>query len=107
MTPKEILDEANQSAQEAGQLAVIEHGDTQGLCGAAWIVLRPARGAFVNYLKSQGIGERGVYGGWEISVDGPQGYRGQNSDVKEAAVRAFARVLKDNGLRASVCTRLV
>jgi hypothetical protein len=29
-----------------------------GLCGFAWVTISPARGAFVNYLKSREIGKR-------------------------------------------------
>jgi hypothetical protein len=106
MTPQEIYEEAEQSAADAFRLAMIEHDPMGGLCGTAWIVVRPARGPFISYLKSKGIGETGVYGGWEITVATPPEYRGQNSDIKEAGVRAFARVLKENGLKAAVCTRL-
>ena len=35
-----------------------------GLCGYAWVNISPARGAFVNYLKSREIGRKGYYGGY-------------------------------------------
>lgn len=107
MTPQEIFETAQERAYEAARLAMIEHDQFAGECQAAWIIVRPARGPFVSYLKKIGHGDRGDYGGWEVDVKTPAELRGQNGEIKEAAVRAFAQVLKDNGIRASVHTRLV
>jgi hypothetical protein len=104
MTPAEILDEANFAAKEAAKLSSIKNPDVLGACGAVWITVRPARGPFVSHLKSIGNGERGDYGGWYVDFD--CGYRGQNSDVKYDAAKAFVDVLRKNGIRASANQRL-
>jgi hypothetical protein len=73
-----------------------------GLCGFAWVNISPARGAFVNYLKSRQVGSKGYYGGYEIWVR----EFGQSVDRKTAFARAFADVLNKYGIEASVGSRL-
>lgn len=73
-----------------------------GLCGFAWVKITPARGAFVNWLKSQGIGDNGYYGGYEIWVR----EFGQSVDRKQAFATAFAEVLKKYGIEAYGASRL-
>ena len=73
-----------------------------GLCGFAWVNIKPARGAFVNYLKSRNVGSKGYYGGYEIWVR----EFGQSVDRKAAFARAFADVLAKYGINASVGSRL-
>lgn len=73
-----------------------------GLCGFAWVNISPARGAFVNWLKAQGIGSKGYYGGYEIWVR----EFGQSVDRKTAFARAFADVLNKYGINASIGSRL-
>ena len=73
-----------------------------GLCGFAWVTVSPARGAFVNWLKSQGIGSKGYYGGYEIWVR----EFGQSVDRKAAFASAFAEVLNKYGINAYGQSRL-
>jgi len=73
-----------------------------GLCGFAWVNISPARGAFVNYLKSREVGSKGYYGGYEIWVR----EFGQSVDRKTAFARAFADVLNKYGINASIGSRL-
>jgi len=74
----------------------------EGLCGFAWVNISPARGAFVNWLKAQGIGSKGYYGGYEIWVR----EFGQSVDRKAAFAGAFAQVLGKYGIEASAGSRL-
>ena len=74
----------------------------EGLCGFAWIDIHPARGAFVNYLKSWDIGSKGYRGGWQIWVSG----FGQSIDRKSAYAGAFAGVLREYGITAYAGSRL-
>ena len=37
---------------------------SDGVCGFAGVVIKPARGKFVSYLKSLGMGYKHYYGGW-------------------------------------------
>lgn len=73
-----------------------------GLCGFAWATISPARGAFVNYLKSRQVGSKGYYGGYEIWVR----EFGQSVDRKAAFAGAFRDVLQKYGISASVGSRL-
>ena len=73
-----------------------------GLCGFAWVNISPARGAFVNWLKAQGIGSKGYYGGYEIWVR----EFGQSVDRKYAFAQAFAQVLGKYEIEASAGSRL-
>ena len=73
-----------------------------GLCGFAWVNISPARGAFVNWLKAQGIGSKGYYGGYEVWVR----EFGQSVDRKYAFAQAFAQVLGKYGIEASAGSRL-
>lgn len=76
--------------------------EEEGLCGFAWVKIRPARGKFVNYLKQLGIGRKSYEGGYDIRVS----EFGQSYERKEAYARAFAKVLNDNGINAIPMSRL-
>ena len=73
-----------------------------GLCGFAWIKISPARGAFVTWLKSQEIGGKSYYGGYDIWVN----EFGQSVDRKSAFAGAFAKVLNQYGITAYAESRL-
>ena len=73
-----------------------------GVCGFAWVTIFPARGSFVSYLKSKGIGSKGYRGGWEIWAS----VGGQSMQRKEAWARAIAEVLRESGLKAYAGSRM-
>ena len=74
-----------------------------GVCGFAWINIKPARGAFVKYLKENQIGRKdSYYGGYTIWVSG----FGQSLARKENYARAFTSVLRENGLTAYNMSRM-
>ena len=74
-----------------------------GMCGFAWINIKPARGKFVKYLKENDIGRKdSYYGGYTIWVS----EFGQSVTRKENYARAFAKVLGDNGITAYNMSRL-
>lgn len=73
-----------------------------GVCGFAGVVIKPARGKFVSYLKSIGKGNKHYYGGWYVSVR----EFGQSLTRKEAYADAFADVLKEVGMRVYVDSRM-
>lgn len=82
--------------------AVVDVVD-DGLCGFAWINIKPARGAFVNYLKAREWGSRNEYaGGWEIWVSNYN----QSVTRKYAYAQAFAEVLNQYGIKAYAGSRL-
>lgn len=73
-----------------------------GLCGFAWVVIRPARGLFVKHLKESGLGHANYGGGWAVWVSDFN----QSMHRKEAYAVAFASVLNSYGINAYVESRL-
>lgn len=67
-----------------------------GVCGFAWINIKPARGPLVKFLKERGYGNRGVYGGYTLSFYEicPSRRGSQSMEKKIAACRAFVEVVK-------------
>lgn len=75
------------AAHQAGLDAVAEVKQPD-CCGYSWVVITPARGAFVSYLRNEKIGWKHSRGGWIVtSTDGagPAYIRGH------AYARAFAQ----------------
>ena len=71
-----------------------------GLCGFAWINIKPARGKFVKFLKDNDIGRKdSYYGGYTIWVS-------VSKWIGKSYARAFAKVLGDNGITAYNMSRL-
>ena len=102
-------------AKEAAQEAAIKKNASLGAeafrgfdCGFAWITIKPARGPFVKYLKDNGIGSRGGYGGggYGIWYSDVHSVNTQSMSVHEAAVDAAVKVLIENGIEASWNSRL-
>ena len=74
-----------------------------GVCGFAWINIKPARGKFVTWMKKNNIGRTdSYYGGYTIWVSG----FGQSMTRKENYARAFVKVLEENGLKAYAMSRM-
>ena len=73
-----------------------------GVCGFAGVVIKPARGKFVSYLKGLDKGYKHYYGGWYVSVR----EFGQSLTRKEAYAEAFAKVLGEVGMRCYVDSRM-
>ena len=73
-----------------------------GVCGFVGVVIKPARGKFVSYLKKLGMGYKHYYGGWYVSVR----EFGQSLTRKEAYAEAFAKVLGEAGMRCYVDSRM-
>ena len=73
-----------------------------GVCGFAWIKIKPARGKFVAWLKSQNIGDTSYSGGYDIWVS----HFNQSFTRKEEYARAYAHVLGKHGITAIPQSRL-
>ena len=116
ITVAELAELAHRKGMEAGNKAipapmVIVDGESKevidvvddGLCGFAWINIRPARGAFVNYLKARQWGDVNTYsGGYDIWVS----QFNQSMTRKHAYAVAFAEVLNRYGIKASASCRM-
>ena len=107
-TPKEIFAEAKASAESAVDEFVEKHGEPM-YCGFANVLIRPARGEFVKWLKSNDIGSNGVYGGWYVPwhkiSEGHDNSHTQSMDIKEVGADAFADDLEKYGIKAYMQSR--
>lgn len=68
----------------------------EGVCGFAWVTVRPATSSFARWLKKNTHAGTGYYGGMQLWV---RGY-GQSMERKAAYAAAFAKVLTEAGLDA-------
>lgn len=73
-----------------------------GVCGFAWITIKPARGKFVSWCKENKMGQTSSMGGFTIWV----GEFGQSMTRKEEYARAFAKVLNSHGIKAYAESRM-
>jgi hypothetical protein len=83
----------------AGQVA---YHVADGVCGFAYVTIKPATGAFVQWLKGRSIGHKSYYGGWEISIP----HYGQSMQRKEEHARVVAEYLTDHGIPAGYYSRI-
>lgn len=74
-----------------------------GVCGFAWVNVRPATSRFAKYLKAKGIARPDSYeGGVTISI---RDYN-QSMQKKEAYANAYAEVLNGHGFKAYANSRM-
>lgn len=73
-----------------------------GVCGFAWITIKPARGKFVSWCKENKLGSTSSMGGFTIWVS----EFGQSMARKEEYARAFAKVLNQHGINAYADSRI-
>lgn len=105
------------AAQEASDQAiptpmVVREGSSgrswhvaEGLCGFAWVSIRPATRPFARFLKKRGYGSADYPSGLAVWM----GMGGQSITRKEAAAEAFAQVIREAeipGLKVSARSRL-
>jgi len=114
MNPRELFEQAYEAGVAAMNncqptpMTVVDRMSGQkwhvseGACGFAWVKIKPARGAFVNWLKANDIGHRGYPTGYDYWVS--EG--GQSIERKTAFARAFAGVLRNAGLNAHAESRM-
>jgi hypothetical protein len=74
----------------------------EGACGFAWVTVKPANSSFAIWAKKQGLMRSAYGGGVQYWVKG----FGQSVDRKAAFAGAFAKVLQDNGIKATAGDRL-
>lgn len=72
-----------------------------GVCGFAWVTVRPGNSGFAKYLKAKGA-HKGYYGGVELWVSGYN----QSMTRKEAYAYAFADVCQKYGIKAYAGSRM-
>jgi hypothetical protein len=126
---KAIYDEAHAAGMAAGNrctptpMVVSEHANPWddsspvvkqyapvmgGVCGFAWVNVRPGTCSFARWAKKQDLGYTdSYYGGYTIYVHGTEfpGFE-QSMEIKEAYAGAFAAVLRKHGIQASARSRM-
>jgi hypothetical protein len=73
-----------------------------GVCGFAWVVIRPGNHPFANFLKKNKIAKPAYQGGVQVWVSAYN----QSMQLKEAYATAFAKVLQDAGIQAYADSRM-
>ena len=74
-----------------------------GVCGFAWVIIKPANSKFANWCKkANGLTKDGYYGGLNYWI----GAFGQSYEKKCAYADAFAKVLTANGITAYAMDRM-
>jgi hypothetical protein len=73
-----------------------------GVCGFAWVTVRPANSSFARWAKDKHGWDRAYNGGMQLWVHG----YGQSYERKLAYAEGFASVLRLAGIRASASGRL-
>ena len=102
INPADMFLDGKKACLEAVDDFVAKHGEPM-YCGFANIVIRPARGRLVKFLKEMEIGDNGYGGGWRVSYYDlmPKGHsygHTQSMDIKEEGCTAFAHALKKYGI---------
>ena len=106
MANPEVLFNMASTAAHTAVVDAVGAGMERDVCGFGWVVVKPARGTFVKWLKENGIGINEYGGGWRIPRHVMATYRGQSMGVNEAAATAFADVLTDHGIQAYARSRI-
>ena len=73
-----------------------------GVCGFAWITIRPGNCGFANYAKKAGLASKAYGGGVQVWV----GQFDQSMTRKEAYASAYAKVLQFAGINAIAGSRM-
>lgn len=81
---------------------------SEGVCGFASLVVRPANSSFAHWLKANVRTNKHYGGGLAVSSSSivPEDIRSQSYERKVAAIRAVANVLREAGIKASCWDRL-
>lgn len=72
-----------------------------GVCGFAWVIIRPAVHPLAKHLMSENLASKHYYGGVSYSAN-PRNVFDQSMERKEAYAQAFAKVLRaDEGFMSA------
>ena len=89
----------------------IMEGEDRGCCGFAWVTITPEHKGNTRLGKEErreykALGAKPDWTGRTWMIWNPSGYPVQNIDTLEAGARAAAELLRQNGINASVGSRL-
>lgn len=75
---------------------------SSGVCGFAWVNIKPGNSSFARWLVKNGIARKSYYGGVDYRISSG----GQSMELKQAFATAFAKVLSENGIKAYADSRM-
>ena len=97
MTPDEIYKDLQKVARDTATEFQKKYGEPM-YCGFADVLVKPARGKFVKYLKENDLGYNGHPSGYKISwhkiINGHKASGSQSMDLKEHVMQAVADRLR-------------
>jgi hypothetical protein len=94
-----IWKKAQQAAVDATKKTIEANPNQWYPCGFAWVRIKPARGAFVDFLKKIDAGYTSEDGGYV--VHNPSGHHTMWMDAKYDGACACAAVLREHGINAT------
>jgi len=101
-TPVPMIVSQPSNPLDDNSVAIKRYYVSDGVCGFASVIIKPATGKFVNYLKAHNLGHKHYYGGYAYYV----GVGNQSLTKKEAFANAFCEVLRLNGINCYVDSRM-
>lgn len=101
--PRPMIVEQHQDMMDDSSLVEKQWYVEGGVCGFAWVTVRPGNCSFARWLKQQSHAKTdSYYGGVTIWI--AEG--GQSMERKVAYAREMARILNEHGIRATVRSRI-
>ena len=102
-TPRPMIVSQHASPIDDRSAVVQQWREPEGLCGFAWVEVRPSRGGFATYARDAGIGRHSEYNKC-CTINVREG--GQSYERKLAFAEAYAKVLSAKGIDAYANGRL-
>lgn len=87
--PRPMVVQQHESPLDDSSPVVYEEFVEDGVCGFAWAEVHPGNHPFANWLKKEGLGRKGVYGGVTVWCHSAS----QSMQRKEAYMRAYVETL--------------
>jgi len=101
-TPTPMVVQQHQNACDDNSPVTKQWYVPQGVCGFAWVNIRPGNCSFANWLKKNNLARSAYRGGVDIWIRD----FGQSMELKEKYARAFAKVITNAGIKAYPQSRM-
>jgi hypothetical protein len=79
---------------------------SEGVCGFAWVVIKPATSSFAKYLARNNIGYKAYEGGWVLPMSYLVVNMSQSLERAEAASLAVAKELRSHDIKCYATSRM-
>jgi len=101
-TPIPMVVQQHENMLDDNSPVVYREVVNDGVCGFAWVIVKPANSVFAKVMKESNLGKNDVYGGIYVWVSDFN----QSMSKKETYAYAFADVLKKYGINAYAQSRM-